>query len=47
MQRHEPDPDMRALCKLTFEGFARFLMDPDNYAFIHEHIKQDHEVIIH
>ena len=46
MQRHEPNPDMRAMCKLSFEGFARFLMDPDNFAFHNERVKQDVEVNI-
>ena len=32
---------MRALCKLSFEGFSRFLMDKDNYAFVNEHAKHD------
>ena len=37
---------MRALCKLSFEGFSRFLMDKDNYAFTNEHAKHDTEVTI-
>ncbi|KAJ9590133.1 hypothetical protein L9F63_016745 [Diploptera punctata] len=34
IQRHEPDPLLRAQNCLSFEGFARFLMDKDNYAFL-------------
>lgn len=41
LQRHEQDAEMRALCKLSFEGFSRFLMDKDNYAFVNEHAKQE------
>ena len=33
MERHEPDPLLRAQGYLSFEGFARLLMDEDNYAF--------------
>ena len=36
MQRHEPDSVLRDQCCLSFEGFARFLMDKDNYACIPE-----------
>ena len=35
---------MKALCKLSFEGFCRFLMDKDNYAFVNEHAKLEPEV---
>ena len=35
---------MRALCRLSFEGFARFLMDKDNYAFVPEDVRQPDEV---
>ena len=44
LQKHEPDLELRGLCKLSFEGFARYLMDKDNYAFINEEVKQDEEV---
>ena len=43
-QRHEPDAEMRRHCKLSFEGFARYVMDQDNYAFVGEHTKQTAEV---
>lgn len=41
IQRHEPDPMLRAQCCLSFEGFARFLMDKDNYAFVSERMSPD------
>ncbi|XP_056642796.1 1-phosphatidylinositol 4,5-bisphosphate phosphodiesterase epsilon-1-like isoform X2 [Diorhabda sublineata] len=34
--RHEPDPTLRAQNCLSFEGFARYLMDKDNFAFVSE-----------
>ncbi|XP_064631376.1 uncharacterized protein LOC135489776 isoform X2 [Lineus longissimus] len=43
IQRHEPDPQLRMSYCLSFEGFANYLMDKDNYAFIPEKIKQDEE----
>ena len=46
-QRHETDAKMRALCKLSFAGFARFLMDKDNYAFVPEKLRQPDEVRVH
>ncbi len=46
LQRHEPDAEMRSMCKLTIEGFARYLMDKDNYAFVSEHARQTDEVTI-
>ncbi|XP_072943181.1 1-phosphatidylinositol 4,5-bisphosphate phosphodiesterase epsilon-1-like [Epargyreus clarus] len=36
IQRHEPDPTLRADNCLSFEGFVRFLTDKDNYAFVPE-----------
>lgn len=36
---HEPDPVMRAKNRLSFEGFARFLLDRTNYAFLNEEAK--------
>nr|XP_021203763.2 1-phosphatidylinositol 4,5-bisphosphate phosphodiesterase epsilon-1 isoform X1 [Bombyx mori] len=36
IQRHEPDPLLRADHCLSFEGFVRFLTDKDNYAFVPE-----------
>lgn len=40
IKRHEPDPTLRIEDCLSFEGFARYLMDKDNYAFINERIIQ-------
>ncbi|CAH0559692.1 unnamed protein product [Brassicogethes aeneus] len=34
--RHEPDASLRAQNCLSFEGFARYLMDKDNFAFVPE-----------
>ncbi|XP_060809211.1 1-phosphatidylinositol 4,5-bisphosphate phosphodiesterase epsilon-1-like [Amyelois transitella] len=36
IQRHEPDPALRVENCMSFEGFVRFLMDKDNYAFVPE-----------
>lgn len=36
-QRHEPDPALRTQWCLSFEGFARYMMDKDNYAFPNEY----------
>ncbi|XP_065340527.1 uncharacterized protein LOC135939859 isoform X4 [Cloeon dipterum] len=41
IQRHEPDPLLRAQNNLSFEGFARYLMDKDNYAFVSERVAPD------
>ncbi|XP_030842228.1 1-phosphatidylinositol 4,5-bisphosphate phosphodiesterase epsilon-1 [Strongylocentrotus purpuratus] len=38
IQRHEPSLTIRELECLTFEGFARYLMDQDNYAFQYEQL---------
>ncbi|XP_055677363.1 1-phosphatidylinositol 4,5-bisphosphate phosphodiesterase epsilon-1-like isoform X3 [Lutzomyia longipalpis] len=38
IQRHEPDPTLRAENCLSFEGFARYMMDKDNYAFVNERV---------
>ena len=32
LQLHEPDPLLRGQHQLSFEGFARYLMDADNSA---------------
>lgn len=40
-QRHEPDPALRTQWCLSFEGFARYMMDKDNYAFPNEHALPD------
>ncbi|KAL1506208.1 hypothetical protein ABEB36_005610 [Hypothenemus hampei] len=36
INRHEPDVTLRAQHCLSFEGFARYLMDKDNFAFVPE-----------
>ncbi|XP_060069522.1 uncharacterized protein LOC132549598 [Ylistrum balloti] len=47
IQRHEPDKFLRETCCLSFEGFARFLMDKDNYAYLHEKTKHNDEDMDH
>ncbi|XP_076227082.1 1-phosphatidylinositol 4,5-bisphosphate phosphodiesterase epsilon-1 [Nomia melanderi] len=37
VKRHEPDPALRTQWSLSFEGFARYMMDKDNYAFPNEY----------
>ncbi|XP_074103841.1 1-phosphatidylinositol 4,5-bisphosphate phosphodiesterase epsilon-1 isoform X1 [Cotesia typhae] len=37
IKRHEPDPALRVQWCLSFEGFARYMMDKDNYAFPSEY----------
>nr|XP_024217236.1 1-phosphatidylinositol 4,5-bisphosphate phosphodiesterase epsilon-1 [Halyomorpha halys] len=41
IQRHEPDPTLRSHNCLSFEGFARFLMDKENFAFVCEKVSPD------
>ncbi|XP_060525896.1 1-phosphatidylinositol 4,5-bisphosphate phosphodiesterase epsilon-1-like isoform X2 [Cylas formicarius] len=36
INRHEPDASLRVQHCLSFEGFARYLMDKENFAFIPE-----------
>ncbi|CAG9772903.1 unnamed protein product [Ceutorhynchus assimilis] len=36
IDRHEPDASLRSQHCLSFEGFARYLMDKDNFAFVRE-----------
>lgn len=36
MQKHEPDAGLRFQNCLSFEGFARYLMDKDNFAYVNE-----------
>ena len=38
--RHEPDQALRIDNCLSFEGFARYMMDKDNYAFVNERVIQ-------
>uniref|UniRef100_A0A915A442 Phosphoinositide phospholipase C n=2 Tax=Parascaris univalens TaxID=6257 RepID=A0A915A442_PARUN len=41
IQEHEPDPVCRSKQQMCFEGFARFLNDPINFAFVPEEIEPD------
>ncbi|XP_052101648.1 1-phosphatidylinositol 4,5-bisphosphate phosphodiesterase epsilon-1-like isoform X3 [Mytilus californianus] len=43
IQQHEADPVLRNNNCLSFEGFARFLMDKDNYAYIYEKTRHNDE----
>ncbi|XP_076030317.1 1-phosphatidylinositol 4,5-bisphosphate phosphodiesterase epsilon-1-like isoform X2 [Oratosquilla oratoria] len=43
LKRHEPDPTLRSQGLLSFEGFARYMMDVDNYAFLTERMVPDEE----
>ncbi|CAG5127270.1 unnamed protein product, partial [Candidula unifasciata] len=36
VRKFEPDPAMRSRCFMSFEGFARMLMDKNNYAHTYE-----------
>lgn len=40
INRHEPDRTLRIEGCLSFEGFSRFMMDKDNYAFVNERVIQ-------
>ncbi|CAF3468972.1 unnamed protein product, partial [Rotaria sp. Silwood2] len=42
--RHEPNRENRLNKVLSFEGFSRYLLDKDNYAFINEHTKVNEQV---
>lgn len=44
LKRHEPDNVLREKNLLSFEGFARYLMDKDNYAFVSETITPEQDV---
>ncbi|XP_046688497.1 uncharacterized protein LOC124374291 isoform X3 [Homalodisca vitripennis] len=41
IQRHEPDPTLRSQHCLSFEGFARYMMDKENFAFVSERVSPD------
>ncbi|GIY69208.1 hypothetical protein CDAR_370871 [Caerostris darwini] len=41
IRRHEPDAELRAKNCLSFEGFARYLMDKCNYVFVPETLEPD------
>ena len=43
-QRHEPDTILRDNGYLSFEGFAKYMMDKDNYAYLYEKTKHNDEV---
>lgn len=45
IQIHEPNLDLQRQGKLSFEGFARYLMDKSNYAFINETVTQYSQVV--
>ncbi|CAH1784522.1 unnamed protein product, partial [Owenia fusiformis] len=47
IQRFEPDPELRRQYSLSFEGFACYVMDKNNYAFINEHVTQTSEDMDH
>lgn len=47
IKRHEPDLVMRKNLWLSFEGFARYLMDKDNYAFVPEMTRPNIEDMQH
>ncbi|CDW53051.1 1 phosphatidylinositol 4,5 bisphosphate [Trichuris trichiura] len=39
--RHEPDAVMRSKQRMSFEGFARFLLDSSNFAYLNEDNKMN------
>ncbi|CAM4740330.1 unnamed protein product [Rotaria magnacalcarata] len=41
--RHEPNRQNRLNKVLSFEGFSRFLLDKENYAFVNEHTKANEQ----
>lgn len=44
LQLHEQDAELRSKCCLSFEGFARYLMDKRNYVFVPETLKPQEDV---
>ena len=46
VRRFEPDTAMRSQCFMSFEGFARMLMDKENYAHIYEKSHHTDEVTL-
>ncbi|KAK4312307.1 hypothetical protein Pmani_016237, partial [Petrolisthes manimaculis] len=46
LHRHEPDPFLRSQELLSFEGFARYMMDEDNYAFLDERVTVNEDEIM-
>ncbi|CAM1326028.1 PLCE1 (predicted) [Pycnogonum litorale] len=47
IERHEPDEEMRKQGFLSFQGFARFLMDKHNFAFLSEETVHDESEMDH
>ncbi|XP_052770885.1 1-phosphatidylinositol 4,5-bisphosphate phosphodiesterase epsilon-1-like [Mya arenaria] len=47
IKRHEPDPTLREAGCLSFEGFAKYLMDKENYAYLFERTKHNDEDMDH
>ena len=45
LERHEPIPSLRSQGYLSFEGFARLIMDEDNYAFLDERLSPTEETM--
>ncbi|CAF3485478.1 unnamed protein product [Adineta steineri] len=41
--RHEPNRQNRLNKVLSFEGFSRYLLDKENYAFVNEHTKANEQ----
>jgi phosphatidylinositol phospholipase C epsilon len=44
---HEPDPLMRQKRQLSFDGFARFMLDETNFAFVTENCVVDENKMHH
>ncbi|KAH9518382.1 1-phosphatidylinositol 4,5-bisphosphate phosphodiesterase epsilon-1, partial [Bulinus truncatus] len=47
VRKFEPDPSMRNRCFMSFEGFARMLMDKNNYAHAYEKTSHTDEDMDH
>ncbi|CAL1528797.1 unnamed protein product, partial [Lymnaea stagnalis] len=47
VRKFEPDPAMRSRCFMSFEGFARMLMDKNNYAHAYEKSSHSDEDMDH
>ena len=45
IRRHEPNPAVRRRCCLSYEGFAKYLMDKDNYAYSPETFRIDEQAM--
>nr|XP_042900346.1 1-phosphatidylinositol 4,5-bisphosphate phosphodiesterase epsilon-1 [Parasteatoda tepidariorum] len=45
IQCHEPDIELRRRNCLSFEGFARYLMDKRNFMFVPEHLEPNEEIM--